>query len=122
MSKTIVSSDRLFQMWKYTVSHQQLLLRSTKSPDFPTRIDVFFKGVEQFHLPTILEGLFIREATEAEIGSLCSLREASFPKNVKVFVVRGRGYVGYIAASLTVFHEDQGEYNDPSFFAKNHLI
>jgi len=41
----LINFERNFQIWKYTVGHGQLLLRSTKDPKCPTRIDVFFKNV-----------------------------------------------------------------------------
>jgi hypothetical protein len=56
MLTKILDSDRKFQVWKYTVGHSQLLLRSTKSPDCSTRIDVLFKGVSEFHLPASFVG------------------------------------------------------------------
>jgi len=43
MSTEIINSGRFFQLWSYTVSHSELLFRSTKSPEFTTRIDVFFR-------------------------------------------------------------------------------
>jgi len=39
MPAEIITSDRLFQIWNYTVSHCSLLLRSTKSDGFPDRND-----------------------------------------------------------------------------------
>ena len=123
MSIDIINSDRRFQIWKYNVSHMQLLLRSTKSPDFPTRIDVFFKGVKEFHLPTSFTGLWITEASEEDTRKLCSLRQSlSIGKDVKVFKVQGIDFVGYIAALIVVCQEDEGEYDDPSFFAKNNIL
>ncbi len=38
--------DRRFQLWAYTVSHGSLLLRSTKTDDEPTRVDVLFRNVK----------------------------------------------------------------------------
>ncbi len=113
----------MFQMWKYTVGHRQLLLRSTKSDDAPTRIDVFFKGVSEFQLPTSLYGLSISEASAQEIESVnfCSEPD-SRERNSKVFIVKSRKFSGYVVASLLLLHEDQGEYHDPSFFAKKHFI
>jgi len=64
MPTQIINSEREFQIWKYTVGHSQLLLRSTKAPNLPTRIDVLFKGVSEFHLPTALSGLSVQEASE----------------------------------------------------------
>ena len=117
MSTEIIKSDRRFQLWNYTVSHCSLLLRSTKSDGFRTRIDVLFKGVCEFHLPTSFTGLSIAEASEADAQKLCSLRQSlSLGKDRKVFKVQGVDFVGYVAALIAVYHEDAGEYNDPSFF------
>jgi hypothetical protein len=123
MPKEIINAERRFQIWKYTVGHSQLLLRSTKSAEFPTRIDVFFKGVKELHLPTIFTGLSITEASEADVRQLCSLRKSpSFDKDVKVFKVQGTDFVGYVAALIVFCHEDEGEYHDPSFFDKENII
>src|SRR5437870_2674387 len=123
MPTEIISSERRFQIWKYTVGHSQLLLRSTKSAECPTRIDVFFKGVKEFHLPTSFTGLSITEASETDVLQLCSLRESlSSGKDVKVYKVQGADFLGYITALIAVCHEDEGEYDDPSFFAKNNII
>jgi len=34
----------------------------------------------------------------------------------KTFVVRSTNFQGYVIASAVVSHEDEGEYDDPSFF------
>jgi len=123
MSTKIIASERQFQIWKYTVGHSQLLLRSTKSGDLPTRIDVLFKGVKEFHLPTILTGLSITEASATEVRQLCGLRKtASRDANARVFKVQGSDFLGYVTALLAVCHEDEGEYDDPSYFATNNIL
>jgi len=123
MATQIINSERRFQIWKYTVGHSSLLIRSTKSAEFSTRIDVFFKGVKEFHLPTSFTGLSITEASDADVRKLCSLRASpSFGKDVKVFKVQGADFLGYVAALIVVSHEDEGEYSDPSFFAKENFI
>jgi hypothetical protein len=117
MPNLIIGSDRQFQVWKYTVGHSQLLLRSVKSSDHPTRIDVLFKGVSQFHLPTVLNGLVIAEGAESDISELFTLRESEArKKELKLFPVRGVDFVGYVSALVVFTHEDEGEYYDPSFF------
>lgn len=118
MATEIINSTRFFQLWSYSVSHSELLFRSTKSSEFPTRMDVFFKGVKEFHLPTTSKGLVIIEASDSDIRKLCTLRQLpSFDKDIKVFTVQGADFVGYIAALIGLTHEDEGEYSDPSFFA-----
>jgi hypothetical protein len=118
MATEIINSKRFFQLWSYSVSHSELLFRSTKSTEFPTRIDVLLKGVKEFHLPTTSKGLSITEASDADIQRLCTLRQSpSLGKDVKVFTVQGADFVGYVAALIVLCHEDEGEYHDPSFFA-----
>ena len=116
MSTEIIHSGRFFQLWSYTVSHSELLFRSTKSPEFTTRIDVFFKGVSEFHLPTTSHGLSIAEASDSDIQKVCSLRK-SLDHGSKLFVVRGTDFVGHVTALFVACHEDEGEYDQPSFFA-----
>lgn len=123
MSTKVLNSDREFQVWKYTVSHGQLLLRSTKSPDCSTRIDVLFKGVSEFHLPASFVGLSITDASDSEVRILCTLRKTpSLQKDVRVFKLQGKDFLGYVAALAVFCHEDEGEYYDPSFFAKNNIL
>lgn len=38
--------ERVFQVWAFTVSMGRLLLRSTKSGSFRTRVDVLFQNVK----------------------------------------------------------------------------
>jgi hypothetical protein len=117
MFMEIIKSDRRFQIWNYTVSHSSLLFRSTKSDGVPTRIDVLFKGVSEFHLPTSFTGLSLTKASDADVQRLCSLRPSlSLGKDRKVFKVQGLDFVGYVAALIAVCHEDEGEYDAPSFF------
>ena len=58
-------TNRYFQLWRYSVSHSSLLLRSVKLDtsddaelaamghtiyEHPSRIDILFKGVDGLHL------------------------------------------------------------------------
>ena len=47
-------SDRVFQLWAYTVGMGRLLLRSTVSDQFSTRIDVVFQNVQAVQLLALL--------------------------------------------------------------------
>ena len=117
MTLPSISSNRRFQVWSYKVGHSELLLRATKTDEFPTRIDVLFKGVKEFHLPTLCDGLSITDASDEEVLKLCDLRKSPTLFNrEKVFVVQGTDFVGYVAALGVFSHEDKGEYVDPSVF------
>jgi hypothetical protein len=84
---------------------------------------VFFKGVSAVHLPTSFTGLSIEEAPKADIHKLCTLREpSSFNGGVKIYAVKGTDFLGYVAALTIGCHEDEGEYDTPSFFSKNNIL
>src|SRR5262249_48013426 len=113
--------QRRFQVWLYSVSHGQLLLRSTKSDEIPTRIDVLFNDVAALELPTLFDGLSITEAALDEAQSL-NVQLGSWPiHRRKVFVLRGTNYLGYVIAGAVSWHEDEGSHYDESFFQKSFL-
>ena len=89
-------SDRKFQLWRYTVSHGQLLLRSTKDDDHPTRVDVLFKNVHAIDLPASMDGLHIHK-----VG----------PQSYRL---RGNDWEGQVQAGVLAVAEDEGSYLDPS--------
>lgn len=92
-------TDRTFQIWRYTVGHGQLLLRSTKEEGGPTtRVDILFKGVDWIDMPTRTNGLRIE------------------PNGEHSFSVSGEGWTGRVAAGGGWAREDDGSYADPSPF------
>ena len=117
MPSKMVESSRLFQMWSYTVGHGQLILRSPKAVGFPTRIDVLFKNVAAMHLPTIMDGLAVSEATEAETQELPVQVDRSRLEERKVFIVRTANFTGHVIAGVVASHEDEREYHEPSHFS-----
>jgi hypothetical protein len=70
MAAEFIASDRLFQVWSYSVIRSQLLLPSTKSSDDFTRVDVLFKGVKQISLRVSSRDLQIAKATDEEVQTV----------------------------------------------------
>lgn len=111
----LVRFERRFQIWLYTVGHRQLLIRSTKSAEWPSRVDVLFKDVRGMAIvPQIdsirLERLGIDDAVSAAASlGITDIDEANvylLAREPRLFVVAG----------VVVWHEDAGEYYDPSHF------
>jgi len=104
--------NRIFQVWSYTVGHGQLLLRSTKTEECSTRIDVGFKNVVYVQLPMLIN------INEIYLGSLVDLpedvRRLIDLKDKSVYVIDIDGAKGVVAAGYGAWHEDEGEYNQPS--------
>lgn len=93
-------SPRKFSVWVYTVSHSQLLLRSTKQyANAATRVDVLFKGVDAMDVPTLMHGLTVNL-----VGA-------------NSFALSGDGWAGSVKALGCWAAEDEGEYFDESPFS-----
>ncbi|PZG02762.1 hypothetical protein [Micromonospora deserti] len=107
-------SERYFKVWAYSVSKCRLLLRSTKDPGISTRIDVYFGGVGRMLLKPYYEGL---HATEADAATTAEYRDR--------YGEIGTGYTlftlepdlrSFVVAGVMQWHEDDGGFDDPSFF------
>jgi len=107
-------SPRVFEVWRYTVSHGQLLLRSNPNATCRTRIEVLFKPVVMMKLPTSMEGLAIRRPTEAEMVDIREDTGLTPGEGRLFFVVEGTNYRGYVISGTMVTSEDELGYADPS--------
>ncbi len=105
---------RIFQMWQYSVSMKRLLLRSTRTETFDSRIDVLFQNVKAMKLPTLLEGLLVVEADPAQLATISQETGLLPDRETVIFVVRSPAYEGYVVAGVCVQVEDEGEYFEPS--------
>ena len=122
MSEAIISFQRTFEVWLYSVSHGQLLLRSNRSEKFSTRIDVLFKDVAAMALPTVFDGLSVAEAATNELHDL-NIQLGALPiQNRKIFTIRGANFRGYVVAGAVFWHEDEGYHFDESYFEQSLLI
>ena len=106
--KHLFKYDGRFQWWLYTVSHGQLLLRSTSSSRRPTQVDVLFKDVLAVELPTSIDDIEVLEAEMTEEPS--RLRSSSR----KRFLIRGSNVNGYVIAGAVFHVEGEQSHEDPS--------
>jgi hypothetical protein len=63
-----------------------------------------------------MEGLEVLAVTPEEAGDLPMPVDSSRLEGRQVFVVRAPSIVGYVVAGAVFWHEDNGEYYDPSHF------
>ena len=108
------SSPRSFRLWSYRVGQGLLLLRSVKSAEDTTRIDVLLKSVTAMKLPQSFGTLLVRDPSaeedaqiRASLGTLANAKQ-------QVFVVEGGPFTGWVLASAVVHAEDEGSWLDPS--------
>ena len=95
---TEVAGSRTFQVWRYLASHRQLLLRSVKTADAQSQVDVLFKNVIALKAPTHLESLRIVELAGAAAAQAREETSELEGPNHKVYALEGAGYAGYVIA------------------------
>ena len=107
-------SPRYFKVWTYTVSHCRLLLRSTKEGGLPSRIDVYFGGVERMLLRPYYDGLRVAEADTAALDSYRD-RYGEVAAGYTLFTLEP-DLGSFVVAGVLQWHEDAGGFEDPSYF------
>lgn len=107
-------SDRYFQLWSYHVSTRSLLLRSTQTSGFSSRISVHFGGVTAMALRSDYHSLEIREARPDEAVAVTDRYGRSLPAGT--LYIFGPTPTSFVVSEVTQWHEDDGEWPEPSIF------
>ena len=106
-------AGRLFQVWSYRVGHSQLVLRSNRDAEYPTRVELLFKSVSAVHLPTAMSALAVRVLqTDAELPEWAGPQDGR-----NVYAIQFSGGRGYVVAGAAFVAEDALDFTAPSPFA-----
>jgi len=68
--------ELMFRLWEFKVSHNQLLLRSSKKKFQSRNIDIAFVGVGYVEIPTKLDGITICQPSANEIDRMVGCSES----------------------------------------------
>jgi hypothetical protein len=107
-------SDRYFQLWSYHVSTRSLLLRSTQTRGFSSRISVHFGGVTAMALRSEYHSLEIREAIPDETAAVTYRYGQRLPAGT--LYVFGPVPASFVVSDVMQWHADDGEWPEPSIF------
>jgi hypothetical protein len=108
-------SGRMFEIWVWTQSHCQLLLKSDISNVHTERIEVLFVDVARVNLPTFMDQLVIQRAPLADDESLLTSVPSQFTKSDKsMFRMHGAGWRGYVICFDVRVLSGPCELNAPS--------
>lgn len=91
----LYKSERVFRLWHYTATRNQLLLRSLPGDGYQTRVDLWFASVSHVELPVRMPKIEITQDESA-------------------FHLTGDGWSGIVIAKQFAYQEDDGQYDDPS--------
>ena len=103
-------SERHFSVWDYDVGHSMLLIRSVKTDDHESNIDIIFYDVWAIDSIIKFDGIDI---SIIDTSSLVKNRYSQFTKkqHVKVFKVKdAKGEYEIVAAFFRVFENDLDSY------------
>lgn len=107
-------TSRTFQTWEFSVSHGQLLIRSPKSSDCPTNIDLIFAGVKYMDLPRILRGVEVDEPNAAD-ASIIRERLDKQGTSDRIFVIKSNNRRYYVVAAALQIAENEFDIFDSPF-------
>ena len=106
-------SARHFTLFSYKGKRGELLLRSRKSSEFPTRLDVLITDVSALEIRCWSDGLTIEETDIQNIQGKGS-RPQEIAEGRRAFSVTGTAWSGFIVGGAVYTHEDDRHWTDPS--------
>lgn len=105
-----VWTNRKFSIWELHTSHGHLLLRSPKAKALESghqgNIDIMFRGVRFFDLPTKMDGLEFTSPTMQEVDGLVSNYGDLKPLKPWVLVSGGTRHLVLAAAAVFIWRND----------------
>ena len=106
-------SARHFALFSYKGDRGELLLRSRKSIEFPTRLDVLITDVSALEIRRWSDSLTIEETGIQKLEGKSS-RPQDVGEGRRVFSVTGDSWSGFILGAAVYTHEDDRHWTDPS--------
>ena len=106
-------SARHFTLFSYRGERGELLIRSRKSSEFPTRLDVLITDVSALEIRCWSDGLTIEETDIQNIRGKGS-RPQEIAEGRRAFSVTGTEWSGFNVGGAVYTHEDDRHWTDPS--------
>jgi hypothetical protein len=122
MSQPLLSSTRTFRIWLYSVTHSTLLLRSVRTDDHATRVDIIFKRVRRIDIPTRIVGIDLRVVDAAKSAAPSHFTAHLADKDQILYSLAGEVGDSFVVASTVAWNEDGGEDDDPSQFSVPRMV
>jgi hypothetical protein len=110
MSKLIFHSDRRFRLFSYNAGHGLLLLRSGKTAQHSTRLDVLFQDVRAMEIRSWSDGIEIREIPSEQLVGFKSNPLEMVERGNQVYALKGRGWEGFIVGGIVSVAEDTSDF------------
>jgi hypothetical protein len=109
-------SDRKFSVFSYSVSHGPLLLRSGRTDEHHTRIDVLMLDVRAMEIRSWFEGFEIALVDQDYLRDFRSRPAEMMEPGLNVYAISGKEWQGFIVGGKLFVHEDEADFMAPSAF------
>lgn len=106
-------TSRRFQTWEFKVSHGQLLIRSPKTAECPTNVDLIFTGVEYMDLPRFLGGIELDDPKEADVSIIRERLDKQFASDSMFVITTGSHRYYVVAAALKISEHELDIFDSP---------
>ena len=120
MKKLLFESSRTFVIFSYGMSHGLLLLRSRKTEQAQTRLDILFQDVRAMEIRAWFEGVKIEEVGPEFLQPRSSNPAEMIEPGNKVYSLSGVGWSGFVVAGIMQLKEDEEEFLAPSALIEAH--
>ena len=114
-------SDRRFSVFSYGISHGPLLLRSGKTDEYSTRIDVLILDVRAMEIRSWFEGFEIAKVDQGYLRDFRSNPIEMMQVGLSVYALSGKGWQGFIVGGNLCVHEDDADFTAPSALMREQL-
>jgi hypothetical protein len=113
------TSERRFLLIQYLHSHGLLLLRSNKPDKQSKRIDILFQDVRAMEIRCWFDGIAIEETDKSFLANYPSRPLDLLEHGNRIFVLKGKGWTGFILGGVVSYNEDDKIATAPSALLEN---
>jgi hypothetical protein len=115
-------SDRRFSVFSYGISHGPLLLRSGKTNEHPTRIDVLILDVRAMEIRSWFEGFEITKVDQDYLRNFRSNPIEMMQPGLGVYALSGKDWQGFILGGNLSAQQDEADFMASSALMREGLL
>ena len=105
----LFESERDFEVISYSASHGLLLLRSKRTMDQSTRVDILFQDVRAMEMRLWSKGIKIEQVDPSYVLNQRSVPQAMIEPGNIVYSLSGSDWSGYLLAGIVRTIEEEEE-------------
>lgn len=113
---TLFESRREFQLWSFSASHRQLILRSNpeRIARTSTRVEIYFGHVEFMSIRSTYHSILIRESGPEDAAHIANRIPTDLRPGSTYFLEVGTQ--SFVVSARPAWREAECDFDDPSLF------